>query len=94
MDNSTEYIRKDFPQGYYTLTWCLDLRDGTYVDLYCPDGKKLNVLFDMDVGSNDKRIVEGLERKIIAVEDHLNDLKKALSVLSNDNDMIIKQNNI
>lgn len=75
-------IRKDFPQGYYTLTWCLDLKDGTYVDLYMPDDENLHVSFDIDVNSNNIRIVEGIQRKIIAVEDHLKDLKKALSVLS------------
>lgn len=79
---SSDVIRKDFPQGYYTLTWCLDLRDGTYVDLYTPDDKNLHVCFDIDASSNDIRIVEGIQRKITAIEDHLNDLKKALNILS------------
>ena len=95
MDNTINYIRKDFPQGYYTLTWKdSDPREPEYVDLYCPDGSPLNVAFDADACFNDIRIVEGIQRKIIAVEDHLDDLKKALNVLSNDSNMIIKQNNI
>lgn len=95
MDDKIEYIRKDFPQGYYTLTWKdSDPRESPYVDLYRPDGNPLYITFDTDACFNDIRIVEGVKRKIIAVEEHLNDLKKALNALSNDSDMIIKQNNI
>ena len=91
MDDTINYIRKDFPQGYYTLTWKdSDPREPEYVDLYCPDGKNLNIYFDTDACFNDVRIVEGVKRKIIAVEEHLNDLKKALSVLSNDSDMVVE----
>jgi hypothetical protein len=76
-------IRKDFPGGYYTITWKdSDLREPPFVNLYDPDGKPLNIHFDADACFKDIRIVEGIQRKIIAVEDHLKDLKKALSILS------------
>lgn len=82
MDSETEFIRKDFPQGYYTLTWKdSDLREPPWVNLYDPDGKPLNVFFT-NAYFNDECIVEGIERKITAMEDHLNDLKKALNILS------------
>ena len=61
----SDIIRKDFPQGYYTLTWKdSDPREPEYVDLYCPDGSPLNVAFDADACFNDIRIVEGIQRKI------------------------------
>lgn len=82
---SDDESRMDFAGGYYLLT--LNLRRSSREDgpsmLFCdPIDGNLYVAIDPDAYFNPDSVVRGIERKIKGVEEHLEQLKTALRVIT------------
>jgi hypothetical protein len=71
--------------GYSLLSFDLDIcsKEGGHSMLLCnPAGEHLFVALDTDAYVRPQAVVEGIERKIVGVEKHLQDLKTALRVIT------------